>query len=144
VDPVPDHRLGRQNGTVHPALVTEIMQRRSHPEQGFRSCLGVMRLGKRYTPQRLEKACERAVAIGAYTFKNVESILKNGLDRQPPTPTANRLDGRSPQHQRIALLPPQGGQPMLTQQTLDKLHDMKLTPWPRPSLSSWGNRTWGN
>lgn len=67
-------------------LVTVIMQRRSHPEQGFRSCLGVMRLAKRYTAQRLEKACERAVAIGAYTFKNVESILKNGLDQQPLMP----------------------------------------------------------
>jgi transposase len=49
-------------------MVTEIMQRKPHPEQGFRSCLGVMRLGKRYTPRRLEKACERAVAIGAYTL----------------------------------------------------------------------------
>lgn len=64
-------------------LVTEIMRRRAHPEQGFRSCLGVMRLGKRYSPQRLEKACQRAVSIGAYTYKNVESILKNGLDQQP-------------------------------------------------------------
>ena len=71
-------------------MVTEIMQRRSHPEQGFRSCLGVMRLAKRYTPMRLENACERAVAIGAYTFKNVESILKNGLDKQPLTPVENR------------------------------------------------------
>jgi len=71
-------------------MVTEIMQRRSHPEQGFRSCLGVMRLGKRYTPQRLEKACERAVAIGAYTFKNIESILKNGLDQQPLIPANKR------------------------------------------------------
>ena len=71
-------------------MVTQIMQRRSHPEQGFRSCLGVMRLGKRYTPQRLEKACERAVAIGAYTYKNIESILKNGLDRQPLLPENKR------------------------------------------------------
>ena len=71
-------------------MVTEIMQRRSHPEQGFRSCLGVMRLAKRYTPMRLEKACQRAVAIGAYTFKNVESILKSGLDKQPLTPVENR------------------------------------------------------
>ena len=71
-----------KTGPCTQQLITEILQRRPHPEQGFRSCLGVMRLGKRYTPQRLEKACERAVAIGAYTFKNVESILKNGLDRQ--------------------------------------------------------------
>jgi transposase len=79
-------------------LVTEIMQRKKHPEQGFRSCLGVMRLGKRYSPQRLEKACERAVAIGAYTFKNVESILKNGLDRQPLMPQAK---GRRISHPNI-------------------------------------------
>jgi transposase len=67
-------------------LVTEIMQRRTHPEQGFRSCMGVMRLAKRYSPQRLENACSRAVAINSYTYKSVESILKKGLDRQPVEP----------------------------------------------------------
>jgi len=71
-------------------MVTEIMQRRSHPEQGFRSCLGVMRLAKRYSSERLENACQRAVAIGAYTFKNIESILKNGLDKQPLAPVETR------------------------------------------------------
>ncbi|XPS90053.1 IstA5: transposase for insertion sequence element IS21 [Desulfosarcina variabilis str. Montpellier] len=74
------------------------MQRKKHPEQGFRSCLGVMRLGKRYSPQRLEKACERAVAIGAYTFKNVESILKNGLDQ---TPLIQQTKSRSISHPNI-------------------------------------------
>ena len=69
-------------------LVTEIMQRRPHPEQGFRACLGVMRLAKRYSPQRLENACARAVSIGAYTYRSVESILKKDLDRQPLQPSA--------------------------------------------------------
>ena len=67
-------------------LVTEIMERRTHPEQGFRSCLGVMRLAKRYTPQRLENACKRAVGISSFNYKSVESILKKGLDRQPVEP----------------------------------------------------------
>lgn len=71
-----------KTGPCTQQMVMEIMQRRPHPEQGFRSCLGLLRLGKRYSPERLEKACQRAVAIGAYTYKNVESILKNGLDRQ--------------------------------------------------------------
>ena len=79
-------------------MVTEIMRRKPHPEQGFRSCLGVMRLGKRYCPDRLEKACERAVAIGAYTYHNVESILKNGLDKQPLTPPSK---SRSVSHPNI-------------------------------------------
>ena len=87
-----------KTGPFTQRLVTQIMQRRSHPEQGFRSCLGVMRLAKRYTPQRLEKACQRAVAIGAYTFKNVESILKNGLDRQPLMPARK---GRAVVHPNI-------------------------------------------
>ena len=87
-----------KTGPCTQRVVTEIMQRKKHPEQGFRSCLGVMRLGKRYSPERLEKACERAVAIGAYTYKNVESILKNGLDQQP---LAQQAKSRSISHPNI-------------------------------------------
>ena len=66
-------------------LVTCILEDRPHPEQGYRSCLGLLRLGKRYTPERLEAACARALGMKTYSYKNVESILKNGLDRQPLT-----------------------------------------------------------
>ena len=59
-------------------------------EQGFRSCLGIIRLGKLYSPQRLEAACTRALFIKAYSYKNVEPILKKGLDQQP-------LGGNPPQ-----------------------------------------------
>jgi transposase len=59
------------------------MENRPHPEQGFRSSLGIIRLAKRYDPQRLENACERALRIKGYSYKSVKSILKNGLDRQP-------------------------------------------------------------
>jgi hypothetical protein len=54
-----------------------------HPEQGYRSCLGVMRLGKRYSPEKLEAACQRAIAIGAYSYRSVRSILEKGLEGQP-------------------------------------------------------------
>jgi transposase len=64
-------------------LISNILASRAHPQQGYRACLGVMRLGKRYSPQRLEAACARALAMRAYSFKTVESILKNGLDQQP-------------------------------------------------------------
>lgn len=70
-----------KNGPNTEALVTGIMERKKHPEQGFRSCLGIMRLGKRYTPERLEAACARAVTIKAYNYKSIESILKSGLDK---------------------------------------------------------------
>jgi transposase len=70
------------NGPKTKKLITRILDSRPHPEQGFRSCLGIMRLGKRYTPERLEAACERALIIKAFSYKSVESILKRGLDQQ--------------------------------------------------------------
>jgi len=76
-------RWAGRTGPHTEQLVTQIMERRFHPEQGFRACLGVIRLGQRYTHQRLEAACARAVAIGSYSYKSVESILKKSLDKQP-------------------------------------------------------------
>jgi len=61
-------------------MVKEIMERRPHPEQGFRSCLGIIRLGRRYGQERLETACTRALFMKVYSYKSVESILKNNLD----------------------------------------------------------------
>lgn len=66
-------------------LVEKILQERRHPEQGYRSCLGLLRLGKRYGNERLEAACARAVTAGARSYRHVDSILKSGLDRLPVT-----------------------------------------------------------
>jgi transposase len=65
------------------ALVRAILEERRHPEHGYRSCRGLKSLTARYTPERIEAACERALVAGARSYRNVESILKNGLDRQP-------------------------------------------------------------
>lgn len=65
------------------ALVEVIFADRPHPEQGYRSCLGILRLAKRYGDARLEAAAGRALAVGARSYRHVESILKNGLDRLP-------------------------------------------------------------
>ena len=79
-----------QNGPHTRDLVTCIMENRRHPEQGFRSCLGIMRLVKRYSPERVEAACGRALHLKAYSYKSVESILKTNLDKQPVEPPAGR------------------------------------------------------
>jgi transposase len=63
-------------------LAAKIMETRSHPEQGYRSCLGLIRLGKSYGAHRLEAACKRALAINGISYKSVQSILKNRLDEQ--------------------------------------------------------------
>lgn len=62
-------------------LVKAILDDRPHPEQGFRSCLGIFRLGKRYGNDRLEGACKRTYAHGGRSYRHVENILKHGLDR---------------------------------------------------------------
>ena len=62
-------------------LVEVILSTRPHPEQGFRSCLGIMRLGKKYSHERLEAASTRAVHIRAFSYKSIKSILETGLDR---------------------------------------------------------------
>jgi transposase len=75
-------RWAGENGPNTQKLITRVLENRPHPEQGFRSCLGIMRLAKRYSPKRLEAACARALLIKAYSYKSVESILKKGLDQQ--------------------------------------------------------------
>jgi len=71
-----------KNGSNTRKLASCIMERRKHPEQGFRSCLGIMRLVKRYSSERVEAACGRALFLKAYSYKSVESILKTNLDKQ--------------------------------------------------------------
>ncbi|HWQ69098.1 MAG TPA: IS21 family transposase [Patescibacteria group bacterium] len=65
------------------ALVEAILHSRPHPEQGYRSCLGILRLARRDGAPRLEAACARALAAGARSYRHVEAILKHGLDRSP-------------------------------------------------------------
>jgi transposase len=72
-----------RSGPSVAGLVAAIMASRPHPEHGFRSCLGIMRLGKRYGDERLEAAAARALAFRALSYRSVESILKAGLDGQP-------------------------------------------------------------
>ena len=79
-------RMLRWAETVGPKtaeLVTAIIDEKPHPEHGYRACLGILRLGRRYGEPRLEAASARAVIVRSRTVLSVESILKRGLDRQP-------------------------------------------------------------
>ena len=74
-------RWARAIGPHTEALVIAVLTYRPHPEQGFRTCLGVLRLFRGIAPARAEAVAERALAIGAFTYKSIASILKNNLDR---------------------------------------------------------------
>jgi transposase len=66
------------------AKLTElILESRPHPEQGYRACIGILRLGRQYGAARLDAACDRGLDIGARSYGSVQSILKHGLDKQP-------------------------------------------------------------
>jgi transposase len=73
-------------------VVEQILASRLHPQQGFRSCLGLMRLGRHYGEPRLAAACRRALAVGGVGYRSVASILEKGLDREPlPEPVQTTL-----------------------------------------------------
>jgi transposase len=83
---------GQRIGVSTAAVVSWQLEHRPHPEQGYRACLGLLALVRKYTAERLEAACTRAMAIRAPTLKSVTNILKCGLDRQPPLlPTSTPL-----------------------------------------------------
>jgi transposase len=89
-------------GPCTSALVRAILDERRHPEHGYRSCRGLKSLTGRYTPERIEAACERALVAGARSYRNVESILKNGLDRQPlPVTTSSGEAPPSLDHENV-------------------------------------------
>ncbi len=76
-------RWGRSVGANTGTLVERILESKPHPEMGYRSCLGILRLAKQYGSERLEAACARGNAIGARSYRQVASILKHNLDRIP-------------------------------------------------------------
>jgi transposase len=63
-------------------VVQQQLENRPHPEHGYRACLGLLNLSRRYSRSRLENACERALAIRSINYQSIASILKQGLDQR--------------------------------------------------------------
>ena len=72
-----------QTGAATGRLVAGILERRPHPEQGYRACLGLMRLGRVHGLDRLDAACARAERLRSYRYRTVEHILTHQQDRLP-------------------------------------------------------------
>ena len=73
-------------GTRTQEVVEKILEAQPHPEMGYRSCLGIIRLGQRYPVARLEAAADRALLTGAVSYRSMDSILRHNLDQQPIHP----------------------------------------------------------
>jgi transposase len=89
-------------GASTQTLVEKILESRRHPEQGYRTCLGLLRLTKKYGEERVEAASARALAARAYSYRHVKSILEHGLDRQAVLPTGADDPAAAPiEHENI-------------------------------------------
>lgn len=86
-------------GRATAEVVRTVLERKPHPEMGYRACLGIMSLAKSYTPARLEAASQRALLLGAFSYQSLKSILKRSLDQQPVL----ELDGdkAGPRHDNV-------------------------------------------
>jgi transposase len=82
----PPERLiiwGNSIGDNTGRLIEALIARKLHPEQSYRACMGVIRLADKYTKERLERACARALSSGAISYQSISAILQNGLDQFP-------------------------------------------------------------
>ena len=96
-------RWASKTGPRTAELAELILASRGHPERGYRACLGVMRLGKKYGEQRLEAACARAVFLASPSYRTVRSILESGADRLPlpDSDSGSSDEPRLPHHDNI-------------------------------------------
>lgn len=85
-------------GSATGALVEQLLASHRHPEHGYRSCLGLLSLARRFSEARLEAACEVALSLGTSRYQHVKDILLNGRDKvgAPVTPT-----WQSPEHVHV-------------------------------------------
>ena len=98
-------RQARDIGPSTEALILAVLARRPHPEQGFRTCLGVLRLFRGIAAARAEAVSIRAIEIGALSYDSVASILKHRLDQKASPQAADGTPISARQHPRIPLLP---------------------------------------
>lgn len=86
----PTRLIGWAQNEVGPqcaAAARYILEHKPHPEMGYRACLGLMRLGRLYGKERLERACQRALLLDVCSYPSIQSILKSKLESQPlPVP----------------------------------------------------------
>jgi transposase len=95
---------GERIGPATCSIIRRALTDKPHPEMGYRSCLGVFSLARRYGEDRLEAACARALTIGSPKRKTVQSILETGLDRHAelfpaePMPLPTHANVRGPDY----------------------------------------------
>jgi hypothetical protein len=78
--------------------IVKVLDRKQHPEQAYKSCVGILSFAKKAGDDRLIKACQRALNYGIYNYKTIQKILENKLDMQPQEPAEQM---QMPLHENI-------------------------------------------
>ena len=90
-------------------LVARLLQTYKHPEHGYRSCLGLLSLSRRYGNARLEAACERALALRTFRYRHVRNLLTNNRDLVPQEASAGARQCARPRLLPMTLATPAHG-----------------------------------
>ena len=93
-------RWADKTGPATGRVVAEILKSRPHPEQGYRSCLGILRLGKSHGDERLEAACRRAEQLHSFNYRTIKNILAAGVERLP-VESDNAIQPLLPAHDNV-------------------------------------------
>jgi len=97
----PDH-FAEWAGSIHEDVrlyVLKVLDRKQHPEQAYKSCMGILGFAKKVGHERLIKACQRALGYGAYNYKTIQKILELQLDQKDAPDETDQLS--MPQHDNI-------------------------------------------
>jgi len=92
-------RWGKKVGSATGAYIEQVLDRRSYPEQAYKSCMGILNLGKKYSSERLENACARALQYEKYSYRTIERILALKMDKIEEDTTDTQL--KLPLHENI-------------------------------------------
>lgn len=77
-----------------------LFERKQHPEQAYKSCMGILQLGKRFGYERLIQACQRAIDYHCFNYRCVKDILEKGLDKLGESPQQS-TESHIPDHDNI-------------------------------------------
>ena len=90
------HAIGAHTG----AVVERLLADADFEEQAFKSCMGIIRFSRTYGDIRLERACEKAIALNSVSYSTLKNILKNGQDSQPAAVTPD-AETPTPYHENL-------------------------------------------
>jgi transposase len=79
--------------------ILKILDRKQHPEQAYKSCVGILSFAKKVGNDRLIKACQRALGYGIYNYKTIQTILEKGMDNYDEAEETKQLE--MPLHENI-------------------------------------------